>query len=200
MESPQQKAKRVINEHPGLDPDFEKKFEEVRPVLEQYEKEGKFDNIAERAAENNAKFAAQRREREEMEEPQIAEVISTILHTERSPEKSETSQGHVKYDGSWTDESKKPRSIIFGADPTKEEIEAAYKKLPKEESYSQKMAKNHLSMVEHLTLDTNEKRTRNRINFMQRADRIEADRQKKKTVAQQLMQWWKGLDDKDRLN
>lgn len=180
-------ARKAINEK--LDPHFDEKFENVRPVIEQYEKEGKLDNMAERAAENNKKFTEKRKQREQEEEPQIAEVISTILH-ESTTDSTEAPVGHWREDGSWSDEAKKPRGILFGPHKSKEEIEAMYKNLPKQKR----------EILFETNLDTPEKRAQNRINVMKRADALESDRQKKRSVAQKLAAWWKGLDDKNKLN
>ncbi|HRH31340.1 MAG TPA: hypothetical protein PK950_01610 [Candidatus Paceibacterota bacterium] len=145
----EKRAKEDLNK--ALDSNFEEKFEAVRPTLEAYEKEGKFENTQQKANELRERIRLDD-ERKEHEQNRIDQLRAELLadpknayiqkesetidieYEDVTPMKEEGSKtdGHWREDGTWSDKSGK-REILSSKEMSAEERERAYSNLPKQE-------------------------------------------------------------------
>lgn len=118
LESPEQKAKRVINEH--LDPDFETKFEKVKPFLDEYEKKGfdlsKQNNHQEQDSKDieNIKAALAEINNKEPSKPNIIALETNMFSKEKINERAQNRISLIEKGKLNTPEKRAQNRIFFG--------------------------------------------------------------------------------------
>ena len=223
FESPEEITKRAQQEiNNRLDPDFEQKYQDVKPALDKYA-EVKF-------IEENTKKAQALKERKEKENDQIEEIRQSLGATSEqarntiglelnmhSKEKiNERAQNRINMirgtipketlDQPWSAKAEEvlKQSGVEKRFPTEEApVASPVEVLINEKVEDQKLgtpegrARNVMSMIENGKLDTNEKKAKNLINFNERINALQQERSEKKNKIQQLVSWWKTLGERN---
>ena len=169
------RARETINNH--LNNDFEEKFEIVRPALE---KRGLLGSATQESMTQTIK------QREENEAPQIEAARQEAIESSVQQD-----AGHVR--------SKTIETEMQMFSPAKMKDRAQNRMQFMEKPASQPnanetRAKNVLQMIENGKLNTPEKKAQNIMNFNQRINDRNQEKQERKTRAQKLVAWWKSLD------
>lgn len=120
FESPEQEAKRVINEHPSLDSNFEAKFKEVAPFLNDYEENGKYpeDKLKQQQEQDNKdikniKAALEEINSKDPSKPNIIALETSMFSKEKIAERAKNRVSLMEKTNLSTPEKKQKPSLVF---------------------------------------------------------------------------------------
>ena len=211
----EERAKRDINER--LDPNFEEKYEIVKPALEKYENAEKAKKIEQREKEDKSKHDSVRGNLiQEMKETKTEPVNTNTIGIEQTmftPAKmKERAENRIMMMRSGKNPeavgqpwSEKAEEVLKQSGIEKRFVSSDQEKSEptsvgnsevqeSERSPQQKRADNVLSMIEKGKLNTPEKRGQNRSNLFKQIEARGLERQERKSRAQKLAAWWKRLN------